>query len=574
MSAGMTSVDLRSRRARVPPVPTEIALVARTERDQAVAWLAVFKGPMASTEVVGLSRSSPTAVTGRASTAPRTDTTGASMSRIADVFSRLTFTQTRSRTLAGDGLFAIFARVSPGLSTFAISVLVGRLGGVEMLGEVQLALSSATLACIFFPTPAGSVASRFLARSLALDHSSSAEAVTHFVARSAGIAAVVLAGVVMAIHALAMSSNAALTISAGLMTLAVAGRAVAEGFHAGLGRLGRLSTWTLCISSLGVVGAAAVLVGGGRSATVLVPLALGNLFMAYQSLPIRRSFPRETRLLPKAEESEILKYVKLGITGMLASTGLAQGAIFAASISNDLSYVGQYSAAMTLTMPFALAASAMILILFPALSKAHATGSKAELRRLTDSATRQLSLVLIAGGLLISPIIPWIVEILWGTSFKGASFIACFLLVSVIVNGISAPSVSTLTTASSRGMSISSAYSWMGFVVAIISWILLSHQGISQATPIAYAIGTLAIGLLPIIHVWKQLLMRWSWLSLKIIAASLVMILGGLFSALNQVPLPAMIAMAIVSVLFWLAVNLADFRQAVGLLLRRRVDPL
>lgn len=496
------------------------------------------------------------------------------MSRIADVFSRLTFTQTRTRTLAGDGLYAIFARVSPGLATFAISVLVGRLGGVEMLGEVQLALSSAILACIFFPTPAGSVAARFLARSLALDHSSSAAAVARFVAGSAGVAAVVLAAVVIAVHALAMNSSAALTIVAGLMTLAVAGRAVAEGFHAGLGRLRRLSAWTLCLSGLSVVGAAAVLVGGGRSATVLVPLAVGSLFLAYQSLPIKQSFPEEARLLPKEEEAEILKYVKLGVAGMLASTGLAQGAIFAASLSNDLSYVGQYSAAMTLTMPFALAASAMILVLFPALSKAHATGSKAELRGLTNSATRQLSLILIAVGLLLSPIIPWLIEILWGARFNGASFIACILLVAVIINGISSPAVSTLTTASTKGMSISSAYSWAGLILAIASWIVLSLLGISQSVPIAYAIGTSAISLLPFIHVWKEMMMAWSWLFVKIVAASLIMIMGGLYAAMNQVALPVAIAMAILSVLFWLAVNLADFRRALGLLLDRRRDTL
>lgn len=494
------------------------------------------------------------------------------MSRIADVFSRLTFTQTRTRTLAGDGVNAIFARVSPGLSTFAISVLVGRLGGVEMLGEVQLALSSATLACIFFPTPAGSVAARFLARSLALDQGRSAAAVTRFVARSAGVAAAVLAAVVIAVHALAMNSSAALTIVAGLMTLAVAGRAVAEGFHAGLGRLRRLSTWTLCLSCVGVVGAGAVLVGGGRSATVLVPLAVGNLFLAYQSLPIKQSFPEEARLLPKVEEAEILKYVKLGVAGMLASTGLAHGAILAASVSNDRSYVGQYSAAMTLTTPFALAASAMILVLFPALSKAHATGSKAEITGLTNSATRQLSLILITGGLLLSPIIPWLIEILWGARFKDASFIACFLLVAVIINGISAPAVSALTTASAKGMSVSSAYSWAGLILAIASWALLSLLGISQSIPIAFAIGTSAVGLLPLIHVWKEMLMRWSWLFVKIVSGSLIMVMVGLFSAMNQVALPIAIAMAILSVLFWLAVNLADFRRALGLLLRRQRD--
>jgi hypothetical protein len=76
MSAGTTSVDLRSCRAKAPPVPTENALVAPTERDQAVAWLAVFKGPIASIEMIGLSRSSRAAVTGRASTASRIDYDG------------------------------------------------------------------------------------------------------------------------------------------------------------------------------------------------------------------------------------------------------------------------------------------------------------------------------------------------------------------------------------------------------------------------------------------------------------------------------------------------------------------
>lgn len=474
-----------------------------------------------------------------------------------------------TRTLAGDGLYAILARVSPGLSTFAISVLVGRLGGVGMLGEVQLALSSATLACIFFPTPAGSVAARFLARSVAQDHGSSAATVARFVAGSAGAAAVVLAAVVIVVHALAMNSSTALTTVAGLMTLAVAGRAVAEGFHAGLGRLRRLSTWTLCLSGLGVVGAAVVLVAGGRSATVLVPLAIGSLFLTFQSLPIKQSFPEEARLLPKKEKAEIIEYIKLGVVGMLASTGLAQGAVFAASVSNDLSYVGQYSAAMTLTMPFALASSAMILVLFPALSKAHATGGKDELAGLANFATRQLSLVLIAGGLLLSPIIPWIIELLWGAHFKGASFIACFLLVAVIVNGISGPAVSTLTSASAKGMLISSAYSWAGLILASASWILLSILGFSQSIPIAYAIGVSAISLLPFIHVWKVMLMRWSWLFVKIVTASLAMIVGGLFFAMNQVALPIAIASAILSVLLWLAVNLADSRRALGLLLRR-----
>ncbi|PJI55192.1 hypothetical protein CTI14_07060 [Methylobacterium radiotolerans] len=61
--------------------------------------------------------------------------------------------------------------------------------------------------------------------------------------------------------------------------------------------------------------------------------------------------------------------------GTLASTGFAQAAVLVGGVAQGLSFVGQYSAAMTMTTPLGVLAAALAAVLFPALAATHSVGA-------------------------------------------------------------------------------------------------------------------------------------------------------------------------------------------------------
>ncbi|MFC9983452.1 lipopolysaccharide biosynthesis protein [Microbacterium keratanolyticum] len=419
---------------------------------------------------------------------------------------------------------------------------------------MQLVLSTAMMANLLFPTPAGSVAARFIARATLPNTRSSPASVARFFLKTTLVATLVLACSVVGIQGFGFAADRVVAVMSGAMTIAFAGRALSEGFHAGLGRMHRLGTWSILVSGVSVIGTALLLIAGVHSAAVLLPLLACNLALALRSLP-----PKDAALSPD-ERSEALRYIGLGATGTIASSGLAQSAVLAASALNGLEYVGQYSAAMTLTTPFAMLASALSLVLFPALAKAHSNDDLELQRRLTDTATRRLGSALILGGLILAPLAPSLVRLLWGESFHEAASIVPLLALAAIVNGISVPAVTALTSRSTRGMFLSATFSWIGFAAAIVIAVVLQLATVGGAVPIAYAAGVAVIALLPLAHTWRVLSLRWGGFAAKTAAGLACLLTVGLWSASYDLsPLHA-IMIALVFSAAWLGINLKDFR--------------
>ncbi|MFS2280423.1 hypothetical protein V2S04_06310 [Microbacterium sp. OR21] len=474
------------------------------------------------------------------------------MTRIAETFAPLAYDQRDVSPSTRSASQALLVRIMPGLATFAMSILVGRIGGVQTLGEVQLVLSTSMMANLLFPTPAGSIAARFLARAALPSSTHPPASVAQFFLKVTSVAAGVLVMLVVGVQWLGLKADAVIVVMSALMTIAFAARALAEGIHAGLGQMGRLGTWSTLISIASVLGVSILLLLGVRTAALLLPLMIGNLSILLYALP-----PRSATLAASVR-ADAFRYVSLGVIGTLASSGLAQAAVLAATLLEGIEYVGTYSAAMTLTTPFAMIASALSLILFPAFARAHSQDQAARLRGVAELATRRLMVGLIAGGLLLAPTAPAIVVTLWGDEFYPAASMVGVLAVAAILNGISVPIVNALTSESARGMTLSVVFSWSGFAVAIGTATALKLSGVPNAIPIAYATGVAVIAALPMIYASTVLRLTLGSVFLKASAGVALILITSVTSISAKPPALLSLGVALILAAAWLAANYRD----------------
>lgn len=313
------------------------------------------------------------------------------------------------------------------------------------------------------------------------------------------------------IATLIMAVSPAAAVMIGVTIVAVSGRAFVEGLHFGGGEGGRLAQWSLVIAGLSSVLLVGLLGAGMREVWVLAPLAALNLLFVATSWPRRSVKAVEPELA-----REIRRFIALSIAGSLTSTGFAQAAVLFAGIAQSLAFVGQYAAAMTLTTPLGLAASAVSAVMFPALAAAH--GAKAE----TVVADRLRISTSLMTTLMVGAYIPMmllssgIIELVWGGSFQQAQEIILFLLPAVAVSTIAVPAVSAVTAGSNRGMAVSAVSSAAGATVGVTIWIVVTVAGWEYAVPLGFMVGTLVIAVIPYSIAWRRGGMSWAFESVQV----------------------------------------------------------
>ena len=449
------------------------------------------------------------------------------MVKLRDLLTPPPYAQSATMALSKKSLLALVTRLAPGLATFVTNVAIGRLGGSPLLGTTQSIISAASLSSLFYPTAAGTASSRFISAAVATRSHEEAQAIARYLALRVGIFSGALAVIAVAVFAFNPRWSPAAGLTLGLMVVAIGGRAFVEGLHFGGGEGQRLAIWSLLVASLSTVATGTLLLAGVRSALVIVPLGILNLTFLALSWPRRASAPVRPEL-----RHQIRRFIVIAVIGTLASAGFAQATILVANVLNGVVYAGEYAAAVTLTTPFALAATALSAVLFPAMAAAHGTADRIAIRTRVENATSLLTTALVGGLLLVLPMTGPLVGIVWGADFPDTVWIMLFLLPATAAGAIAVPSVSAITSSSNRGMAISAGASVAGASAGALTWVLVLPTFPQVGVPLGYAVGAILIAVIPMLVTWRMIRPRW-WRDLTSGAIGAVAAVGCAYAALR-----------------------------------------
>lgn len=419
------------------------------------------------------------------------------------MFARPEYDRTTTDALGRKGMLALISRLAPGIATLLVNVAIGRLGGTALLGLTQTVTSGASIAALVYP--AGGAASRYLSSLGAQGERETAQAVAAHLSRRVLLASTAAALVVSASVLLGNHGSGSVALLSGLMVIAVAGRAFVEGLHFGGGEGARLAKWSLTIAILSSTATVVLLLIGVRDVWVMAPLIALPLAFVVFSWP-RRASRRLTGGLAK----EIRGFVALSVVGTLASTGFGQAAVLVGGASQGLSFVGQYSAAMTMTTPLGVIAAALAAVLFPALAATHSVGTAEAVKLRLGAVTSIVITVMVGLFIPLAVLSELLVSLIWGSKFPQTAWIILFVLPAIVVSTIAVPAVSTVTASSNRGMATSAVSSVIGAVTGVVVWVVLIPSGSPVAIPLGFAAGTVVIAAIPLVIAWRRYRMAWA----------------------------------------------------------------
>ena len=386
-----------------------------------------------------------------------------------------------------------------GLVRFLTSLLVGRIAGDSVLGVVQIAISTALLLSLLWPTTTGSAASKFVARARGAGDPAQAYAVAAHLRRRTAQAALLLAVVAVPFWLTIRHGRLGDGLCVAALLLGYSGYSFTRGLQFGAGQIPRATSWDVCSATLGIAALLVALLLGARGGVLLLPLA------ASYGLYTLAGWPWGARgALPPALRREIDGFVAIGVAGTLASTGFLQLSVIVAGLVDTDAHVGQYAAALALATPASLLAGSLSLTLFPSMAEAWGRRDVEGFRRQTDLATRALVLVMVTtlGGIAVGS--RFIVAVIWGDKFAQAADLLPVLLLAVLGTTIGVASVNALSTRSQRGMIVASGASLAGLVVGAVVWAVLARDQGVMGVAIGYLAGTLVVGGAPLIVVWRR----------------------------------------------------------------------
>lgn len=471
------------------------------------------------------------------------------------------------------GLVSIAGLAGQGLIRFALTLLVGRIGGSPSLGLFATGLATAQLAVLLGPTTMGQAASRFIARARGRGHPAEvAAAIGHLTARLLLVLLpVALIGCVLVlVRGLGGFTLAGVVL---LLTVGLAGQAFTRGVHYGCGQIRRVVILDVMTGLAALVGTAVMAWAGARGSSLLVPLTVSLLVLTVLCWPwgggwgpVSREAPAERTGL----EREIDRFVVFGALGSVASAGLIPLSLLAAAHSGDIHGAGQYAAALSLATPMTLLSGALSLVLYPTMSEALGRGDRRTVRDQLDRGTRGLAFVMVPAMAALALFSPELTSLIWGSKFDATSGLLPVVVLAVFLNVLGVPSVNALTSDRASGISMVSVASLVAVAGAAVVW-ALTQPGLGVAAAgVGYMSGTLLITGFAIARAWHDWGVSWEWLIIRITLA--VMLVWGCLAWVSGRPdgLAWRLAAAAVIGLGWVVTGRRELRWWVSQLRRGR----
>lgn len=433
------------------------------------------------------------------------------------VFKRPRYAARADRELGRRGVLAIATKVAPGLASLAINLLIGRVGGVALLGLTQIAMSTGMLVSLLYSAPAAAAASRFVSAAVAEGAYARATRIASYLARRVLFATACFVSMIFTLTAIFQFFNMWLVVVTGIITIGISFRVFFEGLHFGGGESVRLAQWSIAIGAFGVMGTAALLSFGVRDAWVIVPMAAANMFFVAVSWPTRSAYR-----LNVTEKRNIREFIWLGTIGTLASAGFTQATTLVAVAVAGIAFAGEYAAGLTLTTPLAIFSVAVSATLFPALSALNVGEDSAKVRSHVIRATSLMVTVMGAATCVFFILSEPIVAFIWGSEFERTSWIVVFLLTSVLSTAVAVPSVTALTSSSNAGMKVSALSSLTGAVVGALTWVVAVPWSAEIGVMAGCTVAAVLSASIPYLIAWRRYKLPWTGQTLEFLVLLVV----------------------------------------------------
>jgi O-antigen/teichoic acid export membrane protein len=457
--------------------------------------------------------------------------------------------------------------VAQGAQRFFYTLVIGRVAGPALVGQVNSLFSLALFASLLWPTATGAAATKYVAAARGRGDVAGTRALAAFLARRTVVSALICAVPAVVVARLALGADVASMVALAGLVLAYSGYAFVRGLQFGTGRIPRATVWDLVISVGTLVGAVLVLVSTSP-ALLLAPFIVGYAAFAIQG------WPRTTRTpLPPAVRREADAFVRWGVLGNLASSGFLQLSMVVAAASDTPERAGYYAVALSVATPASLFARSLSMVLFPAMAEAVGRGDLAQLRQLADLATRTLVTTMVPlFGVLALAAGP-LVRLLFGSDFAEAAPLLVVLLVAGLLMSVSVAATNSLVSRSLTGQRVSVLSSTAGAVVGVLAWVALVPPLGVVGVAIGYLVGAVVIGCAPLGFAWSWDRHAWAGVVLRLVAG--VGAIGGAVYVQHTVAggLGADAAVVAGFLVFWLVLSGRESVAAVRLIRRAFTRP-
>ncbi|MEL4359218.1 MULTISPECIES: lipopolysaccharide biosynthesis protein [unclassified Luteococcus] len=432
---------------------------------------------------------------------------------------------------------SIMGVAAQGMSRLLANLAVGRIGGVDSVGQIGTISAVAFTAALLGPTALGAALSKFVAHAQGREDENAEQAIsTGLLTRAALLTAALASGVACWIG---LTLGMREVIPALVMTLGACGYAITRPWCFVQRRSSEGVIIEVAAGVLGVVGACGLALLGVTGGWVLVPQGAGLIFYALYF------FPRlERRWMPIGREAS--EFVALGTAAGLASSGVFQGTILFARLDGGVKAAGLAASAFSISTPLSFIASAVTSALYPRLAISVGAGEGVAAQTLAQRASSALASVLCPLFLMISWFAPELMTIVWGREFVPAAVMVPPMVTAILATSMAAPQVALLTAKSRGGVRLSAMTSVGGTVLGVILWAAAYRMPGSQPQLIAWGY-LLSMALTAIAAV---LLTMGSALSavVPIVAASTGVLLAPVVRSLLPGPLLEMMAGLIIGV--------------------------
>lgn len=430
------------------------------------------------------------------------------MARLIPHFTPVVLNQPAGTSNAKKGVLSIITIGLQGGTRFLSNWLIGRIAGPLLLGAVATATSLAFSLHTVWPSSAPSAASKFISRARGKGDETELYAVARHTAVRVMQASLLLAPLApvlwMSLYGGALWEG--LCISA--ILIAVSTSQYARGVHFGAGQVARGTRIDVMTSAIGLGLTLILLLAGVRNLTLTLPLTVTMGTYALLCWPWTAHGRPE-----KALRSEIDKFVTFAAIGSIASAGMLQiSQLVARGLSEHAG--AQYAPALQLVTPLSIIASAITMVLYPAMSEAHGAGDAERLRRQTDLAFKAFLAVMIpAFGAMAIASRP-LMYFVWGERFVDAWPIMPVFCLALMLQNIANPAVGSITSGPHRHMWYSLLLSQAGLVCAVICWLILVPLLGLFGVALGYSLGAAMTAVSLIVVAWVMQRQHWGWLSL------------------------------------------------------------
>lgn len=458
--------------------------------------------------------------------------------------------------LSTTGVFA------QGIVRFVYSIIVAATMSAAVLGELNALISLAMLASMLWPTAAAFAATKYVALARGGDDHERAVAVAALLRRRVVTSSLTLAVPVGAL-AIVVVDDASWFQAAQTVALLVAYSlyTFVRGVIYGVQQVARATLWDVVTALVALIGLSLVTVADEPS-VVLLPLV--GCYACYAVV----NWPKAGRsALDDSHRRELDRFVAYGVVGVLASAGLPQVAMVVAKVATDAEQAGQLAAALSLATPTAMLASAVTLVMSPAIAQMVGREKVSLAQHHTHRATQALIAVMIGlfGSLILLSRL--LVDVFYPVGYDEAATLLPLLLVAVLVPTIATAATTFLLVARANGQRIFAAVNVSGFVLGIGAMtVLLARDHDTRSVALGYLFGSGVVGLVPLGIVWRSERRVWGGPSLKIVVGGALIGAGLLAEAHLGSSTSTQILVTLLFLALWAVACLPEIRTAAPLL--------